>query len=102
MQEDKEALFDTFDTVELCLMVMSRLLEKLSFNAERMLKAAQEGYLVATDLADYLVRKGLTFRRAHELVGKMVLFAIDKKKGTEPTDPDGHETLFQSYRERCI
>jgi len=80
MQEDKEALFDTVDTVEPCLVLLTRLLKEMSFNEEAMKKAADEGYLVATDLADYLVGKGVTFRQAHEIVGKMVLFALDQKK----------------------
>jgi argininosuccinate lyase len=80
MQEDKEALFDTFDTVEQSLYVMSRLLAEITFHKEKMKKAAEEGYLDATDLADYLVGKGMTFRKAHEVVGKMVLFAVDQGK----------------------
>jgi len=80
MQEDKEALFDTVDTVEQCLVVMSRLLMKLSFNNDKMRRASEKGYMVATDLADYLVGKGMTFRQAHETVGKMVLFAMDQDK----------------------
>ncbi len=80
LQEDKEPLFDTVDTVGQCLSVLSRLLKEVSFNEEKMRKATEEGYLVATDLADYLVGKGVTFRKAHETVGKMVLFAIDQKK----------------------
>ena len=80
MQEDKEALFDACDTVRICLEVMCRLLGEITFNRERLREAAQGGFLVATDLADYLVRKGITFRQAHEIVGKMVLFAIDQKK----------------------
>jgi argininosuccinate lyase len=80
MQEDKEPLFDTVDTVEQCLIVMTRLLRGLSFNKKRMREAVDQGYLVATDLADYLVRKGVTFRQAHEVVGKMVLHALDQKK----------------------
>jgi argininosuccinate lyase len=80
LQEDKEALFDTVDTVDQCLLVLGRLLKEVSFNGETMRKATEEGYLVATDLADYLVGKGVTFRKAHETVGKMVLFAMDQKK----------------------
>jgi argininosuccinate lyase len=80
MQEDKESLFDTVDTVEPSLIVISRLLKEISFNEETMKKASDEGYLVATDLADYLVGKGITFRKAHEAVGKMVLFAMDQNK----------------------
>ena len=80
MQEDKESLFDTNDTVEQCLVVMTRLLKELSFNKKVMKKAIEKGYLVATDVADYLVGKGMTFRKAHQIVGKMVLYAMDQKK----------------------
>ena len=80
LQEDKEALFDTVDTVEHSLQVISPLLKEISFNHEVMKSAAEKGYLVATDLADYLVRKGMTFRQAHETVGKMVLFALEQKR----------------------
>ena len=80
LQEDKEALFDTVDTLEQCLGVMSPLIANISFNRDTMKRATERGYLVATDLADYLVRKGATFRQAHEAVGKMVLFAIDQSK----------------------
>ena len=80
MQEDKEALFDAVDTVEICLEVMSQLLGEISFNSDRLKAATEKGFLVATDLADYLVGKGITFREAHEIVGKMVLFAMDREK----------------------
>ena len=80
MQEDKEALFDTADTIEICLDVMGRLLGAITFNREKLLSAVEKGFLAATDLADYLVRKGLAFRDAHEIVGKMVLFAVEQKK----------------------
>ena len=80
MQEDKESLFDAVDTVEQCLMVMTRLLEELSFNKKVMKNAIDKGYLVATDLADYLVGRGLTFRKAHQIVGEMVLYAMGQKK----------------------
>jgi argininosuccinate lyase len=80
MQEDKESLFDAVDTVKQCLMVMTRLLEELSFNKKVMKKAIDKGYLVATDLADYLVGRGLTFRKAHHIVGEMVLYAMGQKK----------------------
>lgn len=80
MQEDKEALFDTVDTIEKCLKVIAMMLGEVSFNGDSMRKATQDGYLMATDLADYLVNKGVTFRSAHEIVGKIVLYAIDRKK----------------------
>ncbi|MGE5840718.1 MAG: argininosuccinate lyase [Deltaproteobacteria bacterium] len=80
MQEDKEPLFDAADTVEQSLVVITRLLKELSFKGKRMKEAVDQGYLVATDLADYLVGKGVTFRQAHEIVGRMVLYALDRKK----------------------
>ncbi|MBW1901467.1 MAG: argininosuccinate lyase, partial [Deltaproteobacteria bacterium] len=80
MQEDKESLFDAADTVEICLDVMCRLLGEVTFDGERLKDATERGFLVATDLADYLVREGRTFREAHEIVGKMVLFSVDQGK----------------------
>jgi argininosuccinate lyase len=80
MQEDKEALFDTVDTVEQCIKVMTRLIEEIHFNEDRMKEALKKGYLAATDLADYLVGKGMTFRQAHETVGKIILYAMEKEK----------------------
>jgi argininosuccinate lyase len=80
MQEDKEAVFDTVDTLEQCMAVLTLLLKEISFNGENMRKACDEGYIMATDMAEYLVTKGMTFRKAHETVGQIVLFAIDKKK----------------------
>jgi argininosuccinate lyase len=77
MQEDKEALFDSAQTVLMCLKVMGSLLGEVSFKSDTLKAATEKGYLVATDLADYLVGKGITFREAHEVVGKMVVFAIE-------------------------
>jgi len=78
MQEDKEAVFDAFDTTAGSLEVSALVLENLSLNRERMRMAATKGMLNATELADYLVRKGVAFREAHEIVGKSVLKAIEK------------------------
>ncbi|MBA3513795.1 MAG: argininosuccinate lyase [Pyrinomonadaceae bacterium] len=76
MQEDKEAVFDSFDTVRACLGVTATVLRNLSINEERTLEAASTGYMNATELADYLVRKGMPFRQAHETVGRIVVRAI--------------------------
>jgi argininosuccinate lyase len=80
MQEDKEALFDAADTVEICLEVMSRLLGDVTFHGNKLSEATARGFLAATDLADYLVRKGITFREAHGIVGRIVLLAVDQGK----------------------
>jgi len=74
-QEDKEPLFDTVDTVAASLRVFGDMLGGIKVNAEAMRKAALEGYATATDLADYLVKKGLPFREAHEAVAQAVRFA---------------------------
>ncbi|MDQ3667562.1 MAG: argininosuccinate lyase, partial [Acidobacteriota bacterium] len=76
MQEDKEAVFDSFDTVSACLGVTATVLRNLSINEERTREAAATGYMNATELADYLVRKGMPFREAHETVGRIVVHAI--------------------------
>ena len=78
MQEDKEAVFDAFDTTAGSLEVSTIVLQNLTLNRERMRAAASKGMLNATELADYLVRKGVPFREAHETVGKAVLQAIEK------------------------
>ncbi|MEO7971743.1 MAG: argininosuccinate lyase [bacterium] len=78
MQEDKEAVFDAFDTTAGSLEVSTIVLQNLSLNRERMRAAATKGMLNATELADYLVRKGVPFREAHETVGRAVLKSIEK------------------------
>lgn len=77
-QEDKEPLFDTVDTVLGCLRAFADMLPHLQAQRDNMLAAAKQGFSTATDLADYLVRKGLAFRDGHEVVGKAVALAIDK------------------------
>jgi argininosuccinate lyase len=77
LQEDKEGLFDAIRTVELCMQMMVRVIEKIRINPERMLEAATHGYLNATELADYLVAKKMPFREAHSLVGKIVMRASE-------------------------
>ena len=76
MQEDKEAVFDTVDTVDICLRAAAIVLDNLTVNEDRTREAATRGYTNATELADYMVRKGVPFRTAHETVGRAVLHAI--------------------------
>ncbi|MGH9946326.1 MAG: argininosuccinate lyase [Pyrinomonadaceae bacterium] len=80
MQEDKEAVFDTADTVSACLNVAKIVLDNLTVNEKRTREAATKGYLNATELADYLVKKGVPFRTAHDAVGAIVLYAIEQEK----------------------
>ncbi|MBF0401801.1 MAG: argininosuccinate lyase [Magnetococcales bacterium] len=78
MQEDKEPIFDSVDTVRGCLRVLTDLIPGIVVRGEVMLKAAEVGYTTATDLADYLVRKGLPFREAHEVSGRLVRICIER------------------------
>jgi len=78
LQEDKEALFDSVDTISAALELCSAMLPELKINRERMEEAASDPNLFATDLAEYLVGKGMAFREAHEMVGKLVADVIDK------------------------
>ena len=78
MQEDKEAIFDAADTVFTCLQVSTTVLGNLQVKAPRAHEAAAQGFLNATELADYLVRKGMPFRQAHEMVGRIVRRAIER------------------------
>jgi argininosuccinate lyase len=73
-QEDKEALFNTIDTVNSSVSIFEEMLRTFNFNSESMMNAAKKGFLTATDLAYYLVRKGVAFRDAHEVVGKIISF----------------------------
>ncbi len=92
LQEDKEPLFDTVDTVTDCLEVMTTVLQTLRFDRDRMSAAARSDFTNATELADYLARRGLAFRQAHELVGKLVLHAIR-------TSRELHQIPLEEYRE---
>jgi argininosuccinate lyase len=79
-QEDKEPLFDVLDTLRGSLRAFAEMVPNLVVNREVMYASAKQGYATATDLADYLVNKGLPFRDAHEIVGSAVAYAIDKEK----------------------
>jgi len=80
MQEDKEGFFDTVDTLLTTLDVFAGMVKTLRVKAENTSNAVKQGYILATDLADYLVKKGESFRTAHDTVGKLVTYAIEKGK----------------------
>ena len=77
MQEDKEGVFDACDTVKMCLRVLTPMLETMTVNRENMMRAAQSGFINATDLADWLEKKGMPFRNAYKLSGKLVRYCIE-------------------------
>jgi len=99
MQEDKEAMFDTINTLGGSLGVMATVLRNLKVNSARTREAATVGYLNATDLADYLVRKGLEFRKAHELVGRVVMHALERGKPLEDIPLDEYRELSAVFEE---
>jgi argininosuccinate lyase len=88
LQEDKEALFDAVDTVELCLEVADRMLSGLAFDRDRMAAAAADEMVAATDVADLLVRKGMPFREAHGVVGGLVRAASEAGRSLSELTPD--------------
>lgn len=83
LQEDKVPLFDTVDTVEASLEIMSEVIAGVKVRRERMLAAVKDGYMNATDLADYLAERGVAFRAAHEIAGKVVQYCLGAKKRIE-------------------
>lgn len=80
LQEDKEGMFDTVETLEGSLMLLAPMIETMTVNKDIMRKAINNDFSNATDIADYLVRKGLPFREAHEVIGKIVLYSIQQQK----------------------
>ncbi|MGH7849761.1 MAG: argininosuccinate lyase [Thermodesulfobacteriota bacterium] len=84
MQEDKEPMFDTGDTVKSSLDVLRAMLKNIAFKHENMKRALAEGFITATDIADYLTRKGMPFRNSHEVTGRIVGYA--EEKGRELTN----------------
>jgi argininosuccinate lyase len=83
MQEDKESVFDAIDTVKMCLPVFTAMVSSMTVNKDNMLKACGAGFLNATDAADWLTKKGVPFRDAHEIIGKLVLYCLEKDSAIE-------------------
>jgi len=83
LQEDKELMFDTVDTIQSSLNCFTKMLTTLTLNKEHINKALSQGYLLATDFADYLVYKGVPFRESHEITGKTVNYAVSTQKQLE-------------------
>ena len=98
MQEDKEAVFDSIETVEKCLSIFAPMISTMKVLKENMYSAAQKGFINATDLADYLVKKGMPFRTAYKIVGQTVAECIEKNKVLETLTLEeyrAHSDLFE-------
>ncbi len=98
-QEDKEPLFDTADTVQACLQAYAEMLPTLRVNREQLREAASRGLATATDMADYLVGKGVPFRDAHTTVGKVVRYALDEGKDLSEFTLDQLQTFSERFGE---
>ncbi|MDP3012235.1 MAG: argininosuccinate lyase [Candidatus Hydromicrobium sp.] len=99
LQEDKKILFSAYEETSASVEIFSKLLEKIKFNSIKINNALKEGFLEATDIADYLVKKGESFRKAHNIVGKIVRFCIDKKisfKDLEMEELKNYSPYFES------
>jgi argininosuccinate lyase len=99
MQEDKEGLFNTVDTLLTTLGVFTGLIKGLKVNAERMRQVMSGSYVLATDLADYLAKKGLPFRQAHTIVGELVQYAIGKNKSFQELSLDEYRKFSPLFAE---
>ncbi|MFZ7132790.1 MAG: argininosuccinate lyase [Eubacteriales bacterium] len=92
MQEDKEALFDAVNTLSMVIPIFTKMLDTIKINKDTMYEAAGRGFTNATDAADWLVKKGVPFREAHEIIGKLVLYSIENTKTLE-------ELTLEEYRQ---
>ena len=99
MQEDKEPVFDAIDTVELCLPVFSAMIDTLTVNRANMRKAANGGFISATDCADYLAKKGMPFREAYGIVGKLVGHCVDTGHSLETLPLEEYKKVSEYFEE---
>ena len=99
MQEDKELTFDAIDTVKGCLALFEGMVRTMKFNQPVMEKSAMMGFTNATDAADYLVGKGVAFRDAHSIIGKLVLYCIDKKCSIDELSIEELKTISPVFEE---
>lgn len=111
MQEDKEGLFDAIDTVKLCLPVFTNMLATMTVRKAEMLQAAKGGFTNATDAADWLVKQGVAFRDAHEIIGRLVLYCIEHQTNLDDLSleeyraisPVFDETVYDAIRvQECV
>ncbi|MCI9448661.1 MAG: argininosuccinate lyase [Clostridiales bacterium] len=99
MQEDKEAIFDAFETVEMCLKVFAPMIATMTVHRDNMKRAAQTGFINATDLADYLVRRGLPFRSAYKISGQIVAECMKKDLVLETLPLEDYKKYSELFEE---
>ena len=99
MQEDKELTFDAIDTTKGCIALFTGMMDTMKFAKEQMEKSAMMGFTNATDAADYLVKKGVPFRDAHEIIGRLVLYCIDKNTSIDALSIDELKEISSVFEE---
>lgn len=97
MQEDKEAVFDSTDTVKICLKTFIPMIGTMKVKNKKMKQACSLGFLNATDAADYLVKRGIPFRTAHEIIGKLVLYCINSGKTLDNLSIDEYKNISEIF-----
>jgi len=97
MQEDKEAVFDSIDTVKQCLNIFAPMLDTMAVIEKNMLDAAAKGFINATDVADYLTKKGTPFRTAYKISGTLVAYCIDKGTVLEKLSLDEFKSFSEVF-----
>lgn len=98
MQEDKEPLFDAINTVKQCLQILPAMLASMKVNKDKMLSAVKEGFINATDVADYLVKNGVPFRDAHDNAGKLVAYCINKNITLDELTLDEYKNVNSKFK----
>lgn len=99
MQEDKEFAFDAIDTTKGCIVLFNGMLDTMTFRKDRMRASAEGGFTNATDAADYLVNHGVPFRDAHGIIGKLVLYCIEKGVSLEELSLEEYQAISPVFRE---
>jgi argininosuccinate lyase len=97
LQEDKEPLFDAVDTTKSCLMLFTQMLANTKFQVEKMRVAAEDGFCAATDIAEYLVKKGVAFRQAHEIVGRIVAYCLKNEKQLSELSLAEYQKFYKGF-----
>ncbi len=97
LQEDKEPLFDAVDTVKECLIIFTEMIRETKFNSARMYKAASGGFSTATDIAEYLVKRDVPFRKSHEIVGKIVAYCLKNKITLDKLSLKAYQKFYEGF-----
>lgn len=97
MQEDKEAIFDSIDTVKICIKTIIPMIDTMKVLKENMRRAATKGFINATDCADYLVKKGMPFRKAYKIIGEIVSYCIENNKTLEEMTVEEYKKYDENF-----